>query len=357
MTQIRGFYDEVGKRGVAMGRLTKAIYAGNGNPAGSRAYAESQHWADTPAVALVLRAAVDPMNSVSGSALLEVAQEFSAYVRPATLLGRMEGFRKVPLRTRLIAGTGGTTAYWVGEGLPKPISAAEFATLTLARLKVVGVVVATQELLRASSPESDNVLQDDLRAAVAQAADVAFMDPANAGIAGVTPASITYGVTPIASTGSTVEKIDADLQAMVKRLTDAGSSLANAVWVMKPKTATGLSTKRVTGGAQAYPGVTAKGGELLGLPVFTTPHLTESSGETFIALVDVSQIAVGDEGDAKVEVSTQGSVQLSDSPETGASAVPISLWQRNCVAVRTERFLNWKLMRSGFVAVLSEVDY
>jgi hypothetical protein len=347
----------IAKRGVAMARICKAQFAGRDSPVSCLAYAESQDWIDTPGVAWVLRAAVNPMTTIGGASLLEVANDFSAYVRPSTLLGRLQGFRKVPLRTRLIRGTGGTTAYWVGETQPKPLSAGAFNSLQLDPLKVVGVAVVTQELLRMSSVDSDSILQDDLRDAVARAADISFMDPANAGTAGVTPPSITYGITPIASTGATVAQIDTDLQAMIKKLTDAGSDLSTAVWVMKPRTATGLATKRGTGGDPAYPGINAKGGELLGLPVLTTPYLTETSGNTFIALVDASQIAIGDEGDAKVEVNTSGSVQMNDAPSDVAASVHISLWQANCAAIKAERFLNWKLLRAEFVAVLSGVAY
>jgi hypothetical protein len=55
-------------------------------------------------------------------------------------------------------------------------------------------------------------------------------------------------------------------------------------------------------------------------------------------------------------VSTQGSLQLSDTPTPGSTAVT-SLWQTNTAAVKVERFLNWELRRPEFVAVLSEVTY
>lgn len=342
-------------RGIAMARLAKAKSAGRGNALMAQSYAESQNWIDTPGVAWVLRAAVDPMSTTTGTALLEVGREFSEYVRPSTLLGRLEGFRKVPLRTRLINGTGGTTANWVGELQPTPVSAGAFNMLLLEPMKVVGVAVVTQELLRMSSPEGDNILQNDLRDAVAKAADVAFIDPSNIGLTGVTPPSITFGVTPIASSGSENNAIQADLKAAITKLVTAGSTLANAVWIMSSRTAVALNLKGF--GAGSTLGINAKGGELAGLPVYTSEHMTPGQAGDYIVLVDLSKVAIGDEGDANVEVNTQGTVQMSDSPVAGASAVPISLWQSNCAAVKAERFLNWKVLRAGAVALISGVSY
>lgn len=355
MTEIREINDGVANRGVAMGRLTKAMFAGRGSPLQARAFAESQMWIDTPGVAWVLRAAVDPMSTVSGAALMSVAQEFSAYVRPETLIGRLQGFRKVPLRTRLINGTGGTTARWVGETQPKPISAAAFNNLLLEPLKVVGVAVITQELLRMTSVESDTAVQDDLRAAVAHAADLTFADPTNAGVSGVTPQSITYGVTPIASSGSTVDAVRVDLRAAIDKLIAGKSTLANAAWIMSSGTAVALNLKGF--GIGSANGINAKGGELCGLPVYTSEHIVPDASGSYIVLVDLSQIAVGDEGDANVEVNTNGSVQMTDSPVSGASAIPISLWQSNLAAVKAERFMNWKVLRAGCVALITGVNY
>ncbi|RZA21234.1 MAG: phage major capsid protein, partial [Proteobacteria bacterium] len=86
------------------------------------------------------------------------------------------------------------TAYWVGEGQAKPISKQAFGDLLLEPLKVVSITVATQELLKFSNPKADETLQDDMQAATVESMDLAFVDPQNAGVPGVRPASITYDV-------------------------------------------------------------------------------------------------------------------------------------------------------------------
>ncbi|MDQ0027749.1 HK97 family phage major capsid protein [Variovorax paradoxus] len=344
-------------RGLAAARYAKAMFSGRDNADISLAYAESQNWRDTPHVASEIKALVDAMTVGNNPGILgQVGYDFSAFVRPLTLIGRMEGFRRVPLRVRLLQGIGGSTAYWVGEGQAKPISKQAFGDLWLDPLKVVSICVATQELLKFSNPKADETLQDDMQAAAVESIDLAFIDPLNAGVSGVRPASITYDATPTPSSGSSIAQIDSDLKGMVGALTTAGSNLAAAVWIMSPTTAVAMSLKRGAGGNLAYPGVTAKGGELLGLPVLTTPHMGGDTTGEFIALVDASAIALGDEDQTQISVSTQGSLQLSDAP-TQASTAVVSLWQTNTAALKVERFVNWQLRRPEFVSVLSEVAY
>jgi HK97 family phage major capsid protein len=196
----------------------------------------------------------------------------------------------------------------------------------------------------------------ELASAIAQAADLAFIDPANAGVSNVMPKSITNGATPIASSGSTVAQIDNDLKAMLDQLNARGGNLGFAVWVMSSETAVSLSLKRGTSGAPAYPGVTVKGGELLGLPALVSPYLGDGSSGNYLALLDASQVALADEDQANVSIAENATVQMDSSPSGGATTV-VSLFQTDSAAIRVERFLNWRLRRAGFVSVLSGLAY
>jgi Phage capsid family len=141
------------KRGVAMARYLKSTFAGGGSERGALAFAESQDWTDTPAVTQVLKSAVASTSMANSPALLgEIGHDFSETVRPMTILGRLQGVRHVPTRVRLIQGTRGGTAYWVGEAAPKPLSYDAFNSVTMEVMKVAGMLVVSQELLRFSSP-------------------------------------------------------------------------------------------------------------------------------------------------------------------------------------------------------------
>lgn len=342
-------------KGMAVARFAKALYAGEGNIEAAAAFAQGQDWRSTPAVQGAIKSLVAGSSTVNTSALLgQAAVDFSGYVRPQTLLGRIKGMRQVPLRTRLLTGTGGTTAYWVGESQAKPISKGAFQAFDLEPLKVTAIVIETNDLLRFSSVKADITLQDDLAAAAAEAIDAAFIDPYNSGVANVKPASISYGITPIVSSGNTGEKIETDLKAMMRRLINAGSDLQNAVWVMSQSTALNLGT--VTGGVGYwFPGVNVKGGTLMNLDVHTTRAMPQDSAGASIILFDPQGVAVGDDDGLRIDVITQGSIVMDNAPVSTATS-QVSLWQTNSSAIRVERHLNWKLRRTGFVAVLNDLD-
>jgi hypothetical protein len=45
-----------------------------------------------------------------------------------------------------------------------------------------------------------------------------------------------------------------------------------------------------------------------------------------------------------------------DSPVT-ASTVTVNLWQHNMVAIRAERFINWKVRRATAAGVIAAAKY
>lgn len=348
-------------RGRTFTRMVKSLAIARGVPASAISYAQAQNWLDAPAVVTSLKAAVTATTTSDQAQGSPAAFDFAEYIRPQTILGKLAGLRRVPSRTRLIAAVAGSTAYWSGEAQPRPISRVTFEGETLEPLAVVALLVCTMELLRASSPSAESTLTRDLAAAAVAAMDLAFIDPSNAGSAGVKPASITNGVTPLTSTGSSLAQIDSDLDRMISALSTAGSDLELAAWVMRPRTALYLARLRGTGGALAHPGMTAKGGVLLGLPVVTSAHVpvevgSPGDGDTSITLLDPSQILVADDDEGSVQMSDKGAVQMESEPGGGAQSL-VSLWQSDSAALKAVRYANWKRCRDGMAQVLTVVQY
>src|SRR5205085_11347528 len=114
-------------------------------------------------------------------------------------------------RVPLISQTGGGSGYWVGQGKPKPLTAFDFDRTTLEPLKVANIAVLTEESIRDSSPSSEMIIRDALRAALAERLDTDFIDPAKAASSGVSPASITYGASHIVSTGNDADDVRLDV--------------------------------------------------------------------------------------------------------------------------------------------------
>ena len=191
----------------------------------------------------------------------------------------------------------------------------------------------------------------------ALAIDQAFLDPENAGSAGVKPASITYGATVVASTGGSIAQIDADLRDALEAIGD--SDLATGYWVMKPSTAAYLATLRGSGGAPAYPGVTARGGVLLGIPVITSNAVgpdANSPSESFIALVIASEVLLADDMSVRIDYTAQATLEMDDAPSAGAQPM-VGLWQNGLVAIKAERAINWRRRRSTAAVTINGVTY
>jgi HK97 family phage major capsid protein len=348
-------------RGITSGRLIKCLALAGGDPQGALAVLAGQGVIDRD-VELVLRSMVDPVSLgdfTVGNIVSNVGADFSALLRQMTIIGRLTGIRRVPFDVRLTAQLSGGRAAWGREGTPAPAIDAGFATtLPLELLKVSAIAVLTKELVRLAKPSTEPLIAGDVAASLVEAMDTAFIDPASAGVPAAMPRSVTYGAPSFESSGSTPSAIDADWKLMLGVLLAANMTLASAVWIMSPVTAVSLSLMRDAGGSLAYPNMTARGGNLLGLPVLTSNACgaSGSPGERFIALVEASEIALADDGAADLSYSANASVQMNDAPSTGPQAL-LSLWQNSLVGILASRFVNWTVRRPGAVAVLRSVTF
>lgn len=348
------------RRGQTFVRTIKALGVARGDIAGAMAYAQGQNWTNARDVIESIKMAAVTGEGISDYTLpTPAAFDFAEFIRPLTIIGRLAGLRRVPARVRVIAATSGSTAYWSGERAPRPISRLTFAGSTLEQLSVIAMLVTTRELLRSSSPSAESILSRDLAAAAVQAMDQAFIDPANSGTVGVKPASVTNGVSVIHSSGSTLAAIDLDLQLLIQALSDAGSDLTSATWILRPRTALYLSLLRGTGGALAHPGMSVKGGTLAGLPAIVSAASPSDVGSPAeggeITLLDPSQIVVSDDGGGALEISEETSLAMSDAP--AAPSTMVSLWQTDAAALKTTRYANWQRCRDGMAQVLDQVVY
>ena len=267
----------------------------------------------------------------NGAALVDWtlhAAEFFALVSEQSIISRLPGLRRVPLNVRGVAAMAGATASWLGEGAPTPVSGADFDAKPLAALKVAGLAVISEELARSSDPAAEPLIRTDLVRAVAVAIDRAFLDPANAGIPGVMPASITFGIaaTPAGANPA------ADVAALIAGFT---GDLSRAVFVGSPARLAGMASADMRD-------VGLRGGEIRGAPAVASLQ----TGNNLI-LLDPSSIALGVDT-LRLDTSTQGDVALSTTPTAGPVAL-VSLWQNNLIAIRALQGCNWSRLRDGAV--------
>ncbi|HEJ1117519.1 TPA: phage major capsid protein [Pseudomonas aeruginosa] len=293
-----------------------------------------------------------------------VFADFVEYLRPQTILGRfgtngIPSLRRVPFRVPLIGQTSGGDGYWVGEGQAKPLTKFDFERNTLEPLKVANIAVATMEVIRDSSPSADGIIRDQLAAALRQRLDIDFIDPDKAAVAGVSPASILNGVVGIASSGTDADAVRADLKALFSAFIAANNAPTSGVFIMTATMALSLSLMVNALGQPEFPTITMTGGSLNGLPVIVSEFVPTDSSGSIVALVNASDIYLGDEGGIDLSMSTEASLQMDNAPDnpTTASTVLVSLFQRNLVAFRAERAISWARRRTSAVAYLTGVNW
>lgn len=292
----------------------------------------------------------------------DMAQDFIEFLRPQTIVGKITNLRKVPFNIRMPRQTNGGSASWVGEGKPKPITAAAFDNVTLRFTKLATVAVITEELARFSTPSAEMIIRDTLAGAIIQQMDADFVDPDNAGTADVKPASITNGVTAIASSGNTEADIRGDIQSVFAPFIAANLTPVNGVWIMSATTALSLSLIVNALGQPAFPGITMSGGTFWGMPVIVSESagVTDSSAEGHIViLANASDILLADDGQVTIDVSREASLQMDSAPTNPAVAetVFVSLWQQNMIGIKAERFVNWVKARPQAVQYISSVNW
>ena len=344
-------------QGTGFVRYAAALARSKGNLMQAAEIAKS--YQDTPEVERVLKAAVaagTTTDSAWAAPLVEyttLTSEFIELLRPQTIMGQIEGFRRVPFDTRIQSQITPSSVNWVGEGKLKPVSKLGFGTLTLGSSKLSGIVAITEELARKSTPSAEALISQDLRASMAEFLDKAFIDPTKAAVDGVSPASITHGVTAITPSGTDVAAVKKDVQAAFSKFLNANLTPAGAYWVMNPVRALALSMMSNELGNAAFPDINMNGGTFYGLPVI----LSLTAGDN-IYLFTPSEVLLADDGGLTLDASSEASLLLSDDPENDkATQSMVSLWQAGMIGFKADRWINWRVRRPEAVVLIKNAKY
>lgn len=290
-----------------------------------------------------------------------LASEFVEFLRPQTLVGRLP-LRPAPFNIRFASQTTGAVANWVGEGRGKPVTSASTGTGSMGYTKIAAIAVLSQELVRFSAPNAETWMRDELAAAVIERLDIDFIDPAQAAVANVNPASITNGLTALSSAGTSADNIRTDIQNLVEQFILNNMGASGLVLIMPETLALAASVLVNSLGQPEFPGISPTGGTLMGIPVFTTQYAANQSGSgNLVIALKPSDILLADDGRVDVSVSTEASIEMSDAPtnrsDTPTAASLVSLWQTNSIGIKAERFVNWTKKRSTAVVYMDDVNW
>lgn len=349
-------------KGTAFTRYAIALARSQGNLMQAAEIAKGWH-DSTPEVEIVLRAAVaagtttDPAWAAPLVDYQNMAGEFIELLRPATIIGRIQGFRRVPFNVSMPAQTTPSTAGWVGEGKPKPVSALGFETMRLGFAKVAGIVVLTDELVRFSNPSAEPIVRQDLIDTITQLLDHDFIDPDKAVVANVSPASITNQASIIVATGTSADALRTDVRSVLAAFTANNVSVAGAYWIMDPVMALTIGMMQNALGQPEFPGIDMNGGTFFGLPVICSTNVPkDANGNTRIILVQPKEVLMADDGGVTLDASREASLQMDSAP-SGDGTKLVSLWQQNMIALRAERFINWQARRQLACVYIPDANY
>lgn len=359
--------------GVKMARYAMALLRAKGNLNDALSIVQNNKgWMDTsPELATVLKAAVASGDTTTAGWAAELvyaqnlASEFIAFLRPQTILGKIPGITNVPFNVRIAGQNAGSSAYWVGQGKPVPVSKIGTFAVTLGMAKAAGLVSIDDELVRSSSPSAELLVRNDLAAAIAQFLDVQFLDPDIAAVANVSPASILNGVAPTAASGVTEATLRTDTSALLNAWITANLDLSKGVWIMTPGQAMAIGDMLNPLGQQTFPGINMMGGTFKGLPVITSQAAMLTGSPTLgsiIALVNAPEVLLADDGQVTISTSTEASIQLLDDPTNQSTAgtvatAMVSMFQTNSLAIKAVRYINWGKRRANAASWISGAAY
>jgi len=305
------------------------------------------------------------------SALLEpsrvLADSFLEYLRPQTIIGKfgtngIPSLKRVPFNVTFQSQTSGASASWVGQGKGKPVTKFNSTTTSMLFTKVAAISVITEELARFSAPGAEGVVRDELARAVIERLDMDFVDPDKAASSGVNPASITNGLTGLTTAGTSAANALTDLQNLINPFVVAKYDVSGLVILMPNSLALALSLMLNSLGQRAFPDIEIGGGKLAGIPVITSQYLgSGASYGNMVIAVHAPSIALADDGQVTVDASREASIEMSDGPgmdaTAGTGASTVSMWQTNSIALRAERVINWKKLRSDAVKFFDDVNW
>jgi len=247
----------------------------------------------------------------------ELASAFLTRVEAESVLQKIPGLRRVPPALAIPVSTALGVAGWVGELKPKPLTTLPFGSVTVPIAKAQTQVAISKELLRAG-PGAAVLIRDNLINTLAAFIDRQFTDPAVAEVVGINPASITNGTVALVSTGVPTT----DVPVLIAAFYAGRPHAARPVLLVSPATKSALALGKVDPG----------------MPVVDSPSLG-----TLTVVLDAAAVRTAGTDDIGIMTSEQALIQVSDAPDSPATAatVYLSLFQNNAVATRAEWFQSW----------------
>jgi len=346
--------NETVEPGIKLARYVIAKMAAKYDSVNAETYAE-RRWGPRNDVTLALKAAVAAGSTTDATWAKplvnnSISSDFIPLLTAATIVGKIPGLYNVPFNVSIPSQTADGTANWVGELKPKPVTSLAFAMENLTWAEVASIVVLSQELIRFSNPKAEAIVRDRMVKYIAKFIDQQFTDPAVAAVAGVNPASITNGAPTAAATASPL----ADILGLVNHFAANNISVEGLTFLLNPTNALALSFRTQADGSPQFPGIGVNGGTWRGMT-----FIVSSIVSTNVIALQPSYILYADDGGVTIDASTDASLQMDSAPMSPVDATTVyaSMFQMNAVALRAERYINWKRLGTNTVKYLTAANW
>lgn len=324
------------------------------------------------ATGIVLRAAVNPANTTVATWAAELVQtsnvDFLDRLIPDAIYPQLAGMGvrytfgnsavlKIPVRTT----TNTLAGNWVGEGAPKPVRRASFATVSMSPTKLAVISTFTEEMAAYSTPAIEGIIRQAMSDDTGIALDTYLID-AVAGTVGVRPPGLLNGVTPITASAATppTAAMVADLKALVNAIVAAGGG-RNIAILINPAQALSLGFAQTTTGDFLFTD-RAEAGSKFGVRFIVSA--TVPAGK--VIAVDAADFATANGDAPRFAVSTEATLHEEDTTPLALSATgtpnvvaaPMrSLFQTDAVAIRMSLYVSWIMRRAGMVQTIAAVSW
>lgn len=274
--------------------------------------------------------------------IVDPSQEFFQYLQHGPgLLNHLTGrARWMPFNVNTAIPTSAVTAAVSAESASIGVSAYGMTFGALQPTKAGGIIVVSNEAIRANPNKTINQVWADLRNAVVLASDAKTLAIAKA------------AVTP----GSGGASLAADVRTLLTAV--CKSAVSDFVLVVSPARAAKICTLTDTAGVPLYPDMTPGGGIVHGVSVF----VTAGQSDTELTMIDCTGLGYNDLS-CDVLQARDAMIALDSAPAgdsqvpTGETTAMVSLFQADCSAFRAVRHFGVKVVRSSSVHVLTSISW
>jgi HK97 family phage prohead protease/HK97 family phage major capsid protein len=324
---------------------------------------------------IVLRAAVNPAMTTVATWAAELVQtsnvDFLDRLIPNFIYPQLKamgtgytfpsgtGVMKIPVR----AATPALAGAWVGEGSAKPVKRASFSTITLSPTKLAVISTFSEEMAMYGLPSIEGIIRQAMADDTGIALDTYLIDNVAAS-AGVRPAGLLNGVTPITASAATpaTAAMVADLKALVSAITAVGGGGRGPIAILiNPAQALGLSFAQTSTGDFLFadPAQAANKFGVRFIVSATVPAgrvIAVDAADFATASGDVPRFAVSTEATLHEEDTTPLALSASGSPNVVAAPMR-SLFQTDAVAIRMSIHVTWAMRRASMVQTIAAVTW